>query len=269
MGSNLKSFAAKIFARNPVSAIIFLVFKKRISFNHLTIRIISFLLNQRIPFHKITIDVSDKVISPLTKSLLYYEAYEKNEVAFVKKYLLENDDVIELGSSIGVIGSIISHIQTNGRYISVEADPGLINANRKNLSLNRNTDYVLINKAIDYFNKTVSFSSGKSTLAGKLNRDVLNGSTINVETITLNEICETFNLNNYTLVSDIEGAEITILLDDKSALSKCKKMIIELHDTEYNGKAYQIADMVGLITENNFDLLEQSGSVYVFQKKKN
>src|SRR5471030_3191706 len=118
--SGFKSFVAKVFARNPVSAIILLVFNKRLSFNHLTIRIISSLLRQRIPFHKINIDVSDKVILPITKSLLYYEVYEKNEVTFVKKYLSENDDVIELGSSIGVMGSIISSIQTSGKYISVE-----------------------------------------------------------------------------------------------------------------------------------------------------
>jgi FkbM family methyltransferase len=264
--SGFKSFVAKAFARNPVSAIIFLVFNKRVSFNHLTIRIISILLRQRFPFHKITIDVSDKVILPLTKSLLYYEVYEKNEVNFVKKYLSESDDVIELGSSIGVMGSIISNIQTSGRYISVEADPSLINANRKNLSLNRKTDYVLINKAVDYFNKTVSFASSKSTLAGKVSHDEQDSMTITVETITLNEICNTYNLNNFTLVCDIEGAEITIILNDKLALGKCKKMIIELHNTEYNGKTYLIEDMVNLLIDESFKLLDQHGSVYVFQK---
>jgi len=263
---NLKSFAAKILSRNPISSIILIIFKKRVSFNHLTIRIIAFLLKQRIPFHKITIDVSDKIILPITKSMLYYEIYEKYEVALIKKHLSATDNVIELGSSIGVMGSIISSIQTTGKYISVEANPSLINANHKNLSLNRKTEYVLINKAVDYFNKTVSFSTNENVLAGKLNRNEPSDSAITVETITLIEICNTYNIGNFTLVSDIEGAEITILLNDMGALNKCEKMIIELHDTEYYGKKYLIQDLVSLITANNFKTLDQVGNVYAFQK---
>lgn len=265
-GLGIKKLAAKIFSKNPVSSIIFLIFKKRVSFNHLTIRIISFLLNQRIPFHEITIDVSDKAIVPLTKSLLYYGIYEINEIALVKKHLKENNDVVELGSSIGVLGSIISHIQTSGRYISVEADPALINANLKNLALNRKTDYVLINKAVDYFNKTVSFTADKSSLSGKVQPNSSGNSTTIIETVTLNELCNTYNLDKFTLVCDIEGSEITVILNDKSALNKCEKIIIELHDTAYNNKTYQIQDMVNLIVYNNFKLLDQQGNVFVFQK---
>jgi FkbM family methyltransferase len=263
---SLKSLISKIVAYNPVSRIVFSLTGKRISFNHLTIRTIALVLGQRIPFHNLTIDVADKAVTPLTKSLLYYGIYEQKEVDFIKKYLNENDDVIELGSSIGVTGSIISYTQTNGRYISVEADPSLIDANRKNIQLNRKTEYVLINKAIDYFNKTVSFSASKSTLTGKLNRSGSDDSTITVETITLNEICETYKFNNFTLVCDIEGAEVTILLNDKNAIQKCEKMIIELHDTEYNGKTYLIPDLVDLIVANNFKILDQNRSVFVFQK---
>jgi len=263
---SLKSIASKILANNPVSRIVFTLTGKRISFNHLTIRTIALVLRQRIPFHNLTIDVSDKVITPLTKSLLYYGIYEKNEVAFVEKYLGETDDVIELGSSIGVMGSIISKKQTTGRYISVEADPALIDANNKNIRLNRKTDYVLINKAVDYSNKTISFSSSESSLSGKIDRVGSSNSTVTVETITLNELCEAYSLNSFVLVCDIEGAEVTVLLNDKNALKKCKKMIIELHGTEYNGKTYLIDDMVNLILDNGFKVLDQQGSVYVFQE---
>src|ERR1700761_9001691 len=101
--SSLKAIGSKILARNPVNGLIFLLFKKRISFNHLTIRTIAFMLRQRIPFHGLTIDVMDKVIKPITKSLLYYGIYEKNEIELVTKYLIPEDDVIELGSSIGIM----------------------------------------------------------------------------------------------------------------------------------------------------------------------
>ena len=262
----MKILISKALANNPLNRWFFCLFGEHISFNNLTIRVISTLLDQRIPFYNTTIDVSDKVITPVTKTLLYWGSYEKKEISFVQKYLTENEDVIELGSSIGVMGSIISQKQTTGKYISVEADPALINANAKNLALNRKSDYVLLNKAVDYFNKTVSFSASKSTLTGKINRNNLDTSTAIIETITLNEICTTYNLNNFTLVSDIEGAEITILINDEIALKKCKKIIIEFHDTEYNGRKYLIQDMVNIVINNNFKILDHCESVFVFIK---
>ncbi|HTE02440.1 MAG TPA: FkbM family methyltransferase [Mucilaginibacter sp.] len=265
---SIKTIAGKILANNPVSRIYFFLFKKRISFNHLTIRTIAFMLRQRIPFHGLTIDVSEKVITPLTKSLLYYQIYEKPEVTFVQKHLAADDDVIELGSSIGVMGSIVSRIQTSGRYISVEADPALINANNKNMTLNRKTDYTLLNKAIDYSNATVSFSVSDSSLSGKVSSDGLGKSTVTVGTITLDNICTAYDFGKYTLISDIEGAEITILLNDEPALKKCGKMIIELHDTVYGGKKYSIKDMTELIISNGFALADQERAVFVFIKNK-
>ncbi len=265
---NIKKTLSKIIANNPISWLFFFLFKKRLSFNHITIRVISFILNQRIPFHKATIDVSDKLVTPMTKSLLYWGIYEKNEINLVKNHLGEAEDVIELGASIGAVGCVISCKQTTGRYIAVEADPTLINICMTNISLNRKTEYFLLNKAIDYSTKTVSFATGNSTLNGRISEKKNSNSIVTVETITLKEICEIYNIENFTLVSDIEGAEVAFILHDKIALEKCKKMIIELHNTEYNGKLYTVEDIIDLILKNDFDILDQQGNVYVFKNKK-
>jgi len=261
-----KSVLVKALGKNPINGILFRLFKRRISFNHITIRVISFLLRQRIPFHDTVINVSDRSITPMVKSLLYYQVYEDKEVAFAMKYIDPEDDVIELGSSIGVMGCIISRRQTTGKYISVEADPSLMKINRKNIEFNRKTDFVLINKAVDYSSKTVSFSTSKSNLTGKVQADGSGDSTIAVETTTLTELCSTYNLKDFVLVSDIEGAEVTILLNDKSSLDSCSKMIIELHDTEYNNKTYMVPDIVNLITNCGFNVTDQERNVYVFTK---
>jgi len=261
-----KSVLVKALGKNPINGILFRLFKRRISFNHITIRVISFLLRQRIPFHDTVINVSDRSITPMVKSLLYYQVYEDKEVAFAMKYIDPEDDVIELGSSIGVMGCIISRRQTTGKYISVEADPSLMKINRKNIEFNRKTDFVLINKAVDYSSKTVSFSTSKSNLTGKVQADGSGDSTIAVETTTLTELCSTYNLKDFVLVSDIEGAEVTILLNDKSSLDSCSKMIIELHDTEYNNKTYMVPDIVNLITNCGFNMTDQERNVYVFTK---
>lgn len=104
---------------------------------------------------------------------------------------------------------------------------------------------------------------------GSINRgDVsFSGEDVTVDTITLNEICITYNLTNYTLLSDIEGAEITFILNDPTALRKCSKMIIELHDTHYNGTLYTIDAIVGLLLKQGFSVIDQRGAVYVMVRK--
>jgi len=255
---------AKLLARNPLSSMLKRMLGRRVSFNHLTIRTIAFMLRQRLPFRGLTIDVSDRSVTPAVKSYLYYGIYEKNEIDLVNKYLDPTDDVIELGSSIGVMGSIVSHIQTTGKYISVEADPALLDANRKNLAINRKTDYVLLNKAVDYSAETITFAKSADNLSGKV--DGNGGDTVTVETISLDAICEQYELKNFVLVCDIEGAEISIILNDEKALSKCAKIIIELHDTEYQGKSYTKQDMISLLQKQNFNLLEQQGTTCVFRQ---
>jgi len=259
-----RAILSKILANNPISRIVFLISGKRISFNHLTIRVIAFLLRQKIPFYNATIDVSDKMITPLTKSLLYYRIYEKKEVELVTAYLKSDDDVLELGSSIGVMGSIVSRIQTTGRYISVEADPALINVNRKNITLNRKSEFVLLNKALDYSGKKIAFIASDSTLSGKV--AAAGDSETHIDSITLKELCQTYDLNNFTLICDIEGAEISILLNDMSSITKCSKIVIELHDTEYNGRVYSVKDMVDLIVQNNFRIADRQEPAFVFER---
>ena len=231
---------------------------------------IAWILRQRLPFHNVKINVSDPSISNHTKASIFWRLYETDEVRYAQKYITPNEDVIELGASIGVMGSIVSQIQKSGQYIAVEANPRLVNVIETNIGYNRKiSGFTLINKAIDYHNKTVSFRVNKSNIVGSINRgDVhFSGEDVTVDTITLNEICTTHNLTNYTLLSDIEGAEITFILSDPIALSKCSKMIIELHDTTYNGIHYTIDAIVDLLLKQGFSVIDQRGTVYVMVRK--
>jgi FkbM family methyltransferase len=227
---------------------------------------ISSFYNHLIPFYGTKINVADPAVSGETKAALFWRIYEPAEIRFVKKYLQQDEDVIELGSSIGVMGCIVSKIQKKGMYISVEANSNLIDLNRKNVSYNRKADYVLLNKAVDYLKEEVSFSVNSNSLSGKVIENNTRGEILTVDTITLNEICDTYNLNKFTLVCDIEGAEIAILLNDENALKKCSKMIIELHNTEYEGKTYLAKDLCDLIISHNFTIVDHRGSVFVFTK---
>ncbi|RZL12441.1 MAG: FkbM family methyltransferase [Pedobacter sp.] len=230
--------------------------------NDLTGNIISFLLNNKLPFYGASIDVSSKQISGRNKASIFWRFYESAEICFVKKYIDPDDDIIEVGSSIGVVASVISSIQKNGKLICVEANTKLLPVIRQNLAINRKGPYELINKAIAYNTNSVYFNTGSDNLVGQISKSEQGN---NIQATTLNDIIELFNINSYSLICDIEGAEVGIIKLDMEALNKCNKMIIELHDSTYENELYLVSDLVELMIKNDFKILDSHGPVFVFQ----
>ena len=68
-------------------------------------------------------------------------------------------------------------------------------------------------------------------------------------------------------MSDIEGAEVSFLVNDAIVLQQCRQMFIELHDTKYKDRNYSVADLVTLIEQNGFKKIENDGPVYYFERK--
>ena len=79
-----------------------------------------------------------------------------------------------------------------------------------------------------------------------------------VATIQLNSITPE---KPYTLVCDIEGAEVALLKEDKKALKNCVQLFIELHETTYNGRFYSYEDLINLLIMNGFIFRSRDGNV--------
>ena len=90
--------------------------------------------------------------------------------------------------------------------------------------------------------------------------------SIAVKNVTLNQLLETHSLKSPTLICDIEGAEIQIILEDTEALKSCQQIIIELHPTTYKGIAYSQKTLSELIQARGFRWIDQEGHVHVFEK---
>ena len=91
------------------------------------------------------------------------------------------------------------------------------------------------------------------------------GVTIGAKTV--DSILQAYDLNNFAMVSDIEGCEIEILLNDVNALKKCRQLIIELHQTSYQNVDYSVADLARIIQDSHhFYLVEHQGPVYYFNR---
>lgn len=228
----------------------------------------------RIPHKGFRIDTSHPSITPLTKAALFWGGYEGAEIRFTRRYLRPDLDVVELGCSIGVLSCHIRRQMESARQlVCVEALPELAEITRKNLRINDCENNVsVIERAIDYDKerKHVSLEVGVENTGGRIiDYKACDGRrTIEIQTTTLCEILSEAGIGEYSLVSDIEGAEAGFIMEKCEDLSKCQRIIIELHDTSYRYKPVTVEDMVQrLVHVHGFALADQYGRCYVFEKK--
>jgi len=227
--------------------------------------------NNQIPsrrYGKFIYDCSSDYILDSVKASIFWGIYESAEVRFVREYLRSDLDVIELGASIGVVTThILRKIRNGNKCIALEANPNLMETLKSNIEINNNANnYHIINKAISYNGEDeIKLFLGRENVHSSINKS--NGEFVKVKSANLADILDEYKINSYALVCDIEGTEIEILLHDHEILLKCEQLIIELHDTYYQGSKYNVESMVKLITENvGFTNISNYGTVYYFKK---
>jgi FkbM family methyltransferase len=204
--------------------------------------------------------------------LIFWGFYERPELQFVQKYLPSTLDVVELGSSIGVVSAQIARRLTTGRQlVCVEANPGAVRLLRENTSRNAPSLRVSVyNNAVAYAAEQPEFadiSFGNSNLAAWISHPSEQHKGCRLGTATLHDLLVRHGIGFYALVSDIEGAEAGLLFFDAQSLENCRLLIIELHTTEFQGRKLSVSDLAGFITDHlGFALKDKRRDVYVFTK---
>jgi FkbM family methyltransferase len=230
---------------------------------------VSLLLRDRIRHHGCPIDTTSSCINPRTKATLFWGFYEGAETRFVQRYLRSDLDVIELGSSIGVISSHIARkLDSPRRLICVEANPALIEILKRNVQLNRpDLNLTIVNAAVSYDNHDafVPFALEDDTTASRLGGQT--DEVIQVQTVTLESIIADHNIQRYSLVCDIEGAEAGFIMNGSDTLRLCQQLIIEFHRTPWHGVIMSVEELAQhLRNKHGFSTVDQYGPVYVFQR---
>ena len=194
---------------------------------------------------------------------IFWGIWEAAEIRFAKNYA-NSATIIELGSSVGVtLGVLSSQTMKPTRYVCVEANPRNYEKLRHLTKLlpTRHT-YSLYNRAIDYSGEaTVSFEI-LSTAGSRVATVDSRGPVSDVPAITLSSLLEKERIKNYTLITDIEGAEAHIFSKDADALKECRTIIVELENT----RSFSKRDQINLLTQVGFNIAESYGDVYVFTK---
>ena len=222
----------------------------------------------RIPARGLIIDTRNRCVSPRTVAALRWGIYEKAEANYVREYLRPELDVVELGASLGVITLEILRKQSPPhKLVAVEANPHLIETLKRNIQNNcQRDDVAVVNAAVDYRGQAqVPFSIRPDNLISNVDGSLAEQTL--VRSITLRDIVQTYGINNYSLVADIEGAEAGLIMNESETLRSCRQVIIELHETTYEGTTFTIDALAQkLETLHGFSRLASHGSVYVFEK---
>lgn len=196
-------------------------------------RLIGALTRHRVRNYDLVFDTSDPAIAPKLEAQLFWRLYESAEIRMVRQHLGRTGALVDLGASLGFTGShAFRHIESEGQFVAVEGNSALLKPLERTLRQHASGQQInVVHAAIDY--------SGQSTVPMDLSGEsvdsrvtsVASETTSMVSVTTLSRLLDRFDIDRFTLLSDIEGAEADIIFSDATALSRCEQAVIELHQT--------------------------------------
>jgi FkbM family methyltransferase len=197
-------------------------------------------------------NINNKTAEIQSKLKINYGTFndELPEQKMVVRYLTGNEKVLEIGGNIGrntlVIASILND---SSNLVSLESDSVIAGQLNENKNLN-NFNFHIENSALS--NRTL-IQRGWDTIPSDTLLDGYNW----VNTITLDNLKNKYNIDFDTLVLDCEGAFYYILMDMPDILNNINLIIMENDYWDLNKKQY----IDNVLIQNNFyrDYVEGGG----------
>ena len=203
-----------------------------------------------------TEEIEEKLATIHSQLTLNYGSFqeEKPEQRMAVKYLTGNETVLEIGGNIGrnslVIGHLLNQYTSEAtRLVTMECDP----ISARQLTENRDANNMIFHIETAALSKRKLIQRGWDTIPSE---EVLPEYTP-VNTITLEELNQKYNILFDTLVLDCEGAFYYILMDMPEILNNIKLIIMENDYTDIEKKNY----VDNVLRQNNFyvDYTETGG----------
>lgn len=238
-------------------------------------RLLALVSGDRIRSGALRIDTRNPAIAPRTKAQIFWGIYESAEIRFVTRHLRQDLDVLEVGSSLGVVSShTLGRLGPAARMVCVEANPALIATIEANLAANcPGRSARVVNRALDYEHPgtmtrlRVSGDTSASRLGRLGGGSTAAGQEVEVETTTISGLVADCGLREYALVCDVEGAEAGFVFADPGELDGCRQIIIELHDTDHLGRRLRWQDLRDALIERfGFRVVDGFGPVQVLER---
>lgn len=232
---------------------------------------ISFAARNRIRSRGVVIDTSAPAFTPVVKAQLAFGVYEGAEIRFIRRYLNGFAKVLELGASLGVTASHALDVAAPGaEVVCVEANPHLLEtlratagaaARRAGATVTtvhgaiapdprvRSRDVVLTVAGCHLGSRASPVGTGDQ------------GAQLRVPALDLMSLVRGWT--GYAVICDIEGAEAALILSAHPVLTGAARLVIELHETEYQDAPVSVDDLRDALHSLGFAVVAERGRVLV------
>lgn len=164
----------------------------------------------------------------------FYQVFVERTYQKLTNKIKQGDVVIDAGANIGIFTVMSSILVGNtGRVLSIEPDPENISVLKKNIELNRLKNVEIVNKALyEESGKKIKFT--QNGVMSKIITDSIktDSKTIDVETITFDDLISQKELKPNILKMDIEGAEKFALLSAENMMKTLNYFEDEIHSKD-------------------------------------
>ena len=187
--------------------------------------------------------------------------YEQQEATLVERYVPDGSDVLELGGGIGFITAITEKTTDDlGTHVVLEVNPDLLPMLRQVKTVNE-LQVIIDPVAYSSSADTVRLESGNTFTQSSIEESDTDGETIPAK--SLEALIEEYDLNDFALIADIEGAEAELLDEEfETMASHCPIVILELHRSSLGEDLTPYVERM----RTEYTLLEDIGPVFAFRR---
>lgn len=202
------------------------------------------------------------------QSIIASGDYEAAESDLIERYLPRDLPVIELGGCLGLVSGLVARrLSPHIQHVVVEPNPEILDVcwqNATQAGTRKNTQVVA--KALGYGGEKVAFDLNRNVHVSKLSNNRRTANAI-VDATTLRDLVDMLEARgDYTLICDIEGAEVALLEYDSKALANCALMILELHPEVYRTSGDTVEGVIDSVCSAGLVPIAQEGNVYAFRR---
>ena len=197
--------------------------------------------------------------------------YELPERDMIAQWLPRDLPVIELGGSFGIVSNKIRrHIAPQHALVVVEAITSLVDLCHRNATTGAGVGKVeVVNAALAYGEgATVRFRITPGVhMSHVASRDEA-GLLIEVPRVSLADLRRDHKIPGpYSLVCDIEGAELAMIENDTVALRDCAVMVMEVHSGPILAAGRSMTHFLRLLSDLGFEVVDRKKSVIVAKNR--
>jgi FkbM family methyltransferase len=175
------------------------------------------------------------------------------ELIWVKdNALVKGDIVADCGSNIGFTGIFFAKcVGKQGRVIGFEALPSNADIARKNIQLNKASNFELRNQAVGSYAGMIEFNDQPNGSVGQIE----GVRTVKTPVVTLDE---SFPDEKPTFIKiDVEGYEIEVLKGAAEILKTKPKLEIEIHCASFEDRLSCVKELLDLLPLSEYQIFLQ------------